>query len=70
MHFILLDSNNDNLMFKGLVVPRPNEFRQLILDLQNEIGHFSEGKTLSKVNRCYFWHNRTKEVKAMVCSYK
>jgi hypothetical protein len=57
-------------MFKDLVVPRPNERRQLILDLQNKIAHFSERKTLLKVDRCYFWHNRTKEVKAMVCSYK
>jgi hypothetical protein len=57
-------------MFNDLVVPRPNACQQLILDLHNEIGHFNEGKTLLKVNRCYFWHNRTKEVKAMVCSYK
>jgi hypothetical protein len=54
-------------MFKGLVNPRPNECR---LDLHKEIGHFSEGMTLLKVNRCYFWHNRTKEMKVMVCSYK
>jgi hypothetical protein len=70
VHFILLDWSNDNLMFNDLVVPRPNACQQLILDLHNEIGHFNEGKMLLKVNRYYFWHNRTKEMKAMVCSYK
>lgn len=27
--------NHDNLMFKGLVVPKPDERQQIIMDLQN-----------------------------------
>ncbi len=40
--------SNDNLMFKNLVVPRPNEHQQLILDLHQKIGHFGKGGTLAR----------------------
>lgn len=60
------DQKNDNLMFKDLVVPKPNEHCQLILDLHQEIGHFEEGKTLVEFNKHYFWHNKTQEVKDVV----
>jgi len=54
--------NHDKLMFKDLCVLKPNEHKQLILDLKEEIGHFGEGHTLVKVNKQYFWHNITKDV--------
>lgn len=58
-HIMHYYQSNDNLMFKDLVVPRPNERWQLILDLHQEIMHFEKGKTLAKVNKCYFQHNRS-----------
>jgi hypothetical protein len=42
------------MMFKDLVLPRPNECWQLILDLYHEIGHFGKGRTLAKVNKHHF----------------
>jgi hypothetical protein len=56
-------------MFKTLVVPKPKERKQIILDLHTEIRHFGEGGILTKVNKCY-WHNRTDEVKATIRSCK
>jgi hypothetical protein len=46
--------STNNPMFKDLVVPKPNERQQLILDLHQEIGHFKKGKTLVEINKCYF----------------
>jgi hypothetical protein len=57
-------------MFKGLVVLKLDEQWQLITNLHNEIGHFGKGKTLAKVNKCYFWHNKTELVKDVVHTYK
>jgi hypothetical protein len=50
-------------MFKGLVVPKLDEQRQLITKLHNEIGHFRKGRTLVEVNKRYFWHNMIELVK-------
>ncbi len=36
--------SNDSLMFNGLVVFRFEEWKQIILDLHNKIGHFDEGR--------------------------
>jgi hypothetical protein len=36
------------------------------MDLHNEIGHFGEGRKLTKMNKFYFWRNRTIEVKDVV----
>jgi hypothetical protein len=44
-------------MFKTLVVPKPKERKQIILDLHTEIGHFGEGSKLPKMNKCYYWDN-------------
>jgi hypothetical protein len=41
-------------MFKELWVPRPDERKQLILDLHEEIGHFGKGHTLVEVKKQYF----------------
>jgi len=40
------------------------------MDLHNEIGHFGEGRTLAKMNKRYFWHNKTIEVNDVVYSCK
>jgi hypothetical protein len=40
------------------------------MDLHNEIGHFGERRTLAKMNKHYFWHNKTIEVKDAVYSCK
>jgi hypothetical protein len=49
--------NHDQLMFKTLIVPKPEERKQIILDLYTEIGHFGEGSTHPEMNKCYYWHN-------------
>jgi hypothetical protein len=41
-------------MFKDLVVPKLDEHQQIVMDLHNEIGHFGEGRTLTKINKRYF----------------
>jgi hypothetical protein len=58
--------NNDNMLFKGLMVPRPKEQRWIVVDLHNEISHFGEGRILVEVTKHYFWHNCTKEMKDVV----
>lgn len=40
------------------------------MDLHIEIGHFGERCKLVEVNKCYYWHNQTNEVKVVVCSCK
>jgi len=62
--------STDNLMFKGLVVPKLEEDRQIIMDIHDEIGHFGEGRTLVEVKSRYFWHNKTKLVKEVVRNCK
>jgi hypothetical protein len=57
-------------IYCNLVVARPNDWWQIIMDLHNEIGHFGEGRTLVEMNKRYFWHNRTIEVKDVVCFCK
>jgi hypothetical protein len=34
--------------------------------MHEDLGHFGEQRTLAEVQRRYFWHNRTEEVKAVV----
>jgi hypothetical protein len=62
--------SNDSLMFKGLVVPKLEIQRQIIMDIHNEIGHFGEGKFFTKVNSWYFGHNMMELVKEFVHTYK
>jgi hypothetical protein len=57
-------------MFKGLVIPKLEEHRQIIMDIHDEIGHFGEGRTLVEVKSQYFWHNMTKFVKEVICTCK
>jgi hypothetical protein len=57
-------------MFKGLVVPKLEKWKQIIMDIHNEIGHFGEGKTFTKVKTWYFWHNMMELVKEVVHTCK
>jgi hypothetical protein len=42
----------------------------VISKIHNEIGHFGEQRTLVEINKWYFKHNKTKDVKIVVCAYK
>lgn len=42
--------NNENLMFKDLIMPKLNERSQQIFEIHNEIGYFGEGRTLVEIN--------------------
>jgi len=55
-----------SLYFKGLLVPRPADRMGLVVQMHEDLGHFGEERTLAEVCRRYFWHNRTKDVKAVV----
>jgi hypothetical protein len=56
-------------MFKELVISKPKEHKQVIIDLHEEIGLFGKGHTFAKVNKHYFWHNNI-DVKTIVNSCK
>jgi len=34
--------------------------------MHEDLGHFGEQRTLAEIQRRYFWHNRTADVKAVV----
>ncbi len=40
------------------------------MDLHNEIKHFGEGQMFTKVNMCYYWHNRIKEQNIVIHACK
>jgi hypothetical protein len=54
------------LFFKALLVPKYEEKVSLVRQMHEDLGHFGEQRTLVEVQRRYFWHNRTKDVKAIV----
>jgi len=54
------------LFFKALLVPKPEERASLVRRMHEDLGHFGEQRTLAEVRRRYFWHNRTEDVKAVV----
>jgi hypothetical protein len=56
----------DRLFFKDLVVLKPEERHVLVKNIHEEIGHFSEGRTLAKVKKRFFWHDRTHSMKMVV----
>ncbi len=45
--------------FKDLVVPKLEERHGLVKSIHEEIGHFSEGRTLVEVKKRFFWHDIT-----------
>jgi hypothetical protein len=47
-------------------VPKPEERHVLVKNIHEEIRHFSEGKTLAKVKKRFFWHDRTQLVMMVV----
>jgi hypothetical protein len=47
----------DTLFFKNFVVPKPKERKVLVRNIHEEIGHFSEGRTLAEVKKRFFWHD-------------
>jgi hypothetical protein len=54
------------LYFKGLLVPKPEERMTLVIQMHEDLGHFGEQKTLAKICRRYFWHNRIEDVRIVV----
>jgi hypothetical protein len=42
------------LFFKNLVVPKLEERKALVRDIHEEIGHFSERRTLAEVKKRFF----------------
>jgi hypothetical protein len=54
------------LYFKGLLVPKPKERMPLVIQMHEDLGHFGKQKTLAKICRRYFWHNRTEDVRTIV----
>jgi hypothetical protein len=47
-------------------VPRPTDHMGLVVQMHKNLGHFGEERTLAEVCRRYYWHNRIKDVKAVV----
>ncbi|CAK9214023.1 unnamed protein product [Sphagnum troendelagicum] len=45
------------LFFKKLLVPEPEERLPLVRQMHEDIGHFGEQRTLVEVRRRYFWHS-------------
>jgi len=48
------------------VVPRPTEPRMLIEKIHEEIGHFGAMRTLVKVKKRLFWHDRIEAIKKFI----
>lgn len=55
--------SEDTLFFQNLVVLRIAKQRMLIEKIHEEIRHFGEMWTLTKVKKRFFWHDRTEFVK-------
>jgi len=54
------------LFFKTLLVPKPEERLSVVKQMHEDLGHFGEQRTLVKIRRRYFWHNRTTDVKIVI----
>jgi len=57
---------DQSLYFKRLLVPRPEDRMELVIQMHKDLGHYGEERTLAEISRRYFWHNRTKDVKIVV----
>ncbi|CAK9856367.1 unnamed protein product [Sphagnum jensenii] len=53
------------LFFKGLYVPKPEERMSLVRRMHEDLGHSGEQRTLPEIRRRYFWRSRTTDVKAV-----
>jgi hypothetical protein len=57
---------DEKFYFKGLYVPKPEEWMKLVSQMHEDLGHFGEQRTLAEICRRYFWNNRIECVKAVV----
>jgi hypothetical protein len=48
------------------VVLKPEEKKALVKDIHEEVGHFSEGRTLAEVKKRFFWHEKMESMRTMV----
>jgi len=53
-----------------MMVFNPNEKKDIIFKMHKEIGHFGKQQTFVEICKWYYWHNRTKQVKAIVKACK
>ncbi len=47
----------ERLYFKGLSVPRPEERKEIVTQMHEDLGHFGEQRTLAAIRQRYFWNN-------------
>jgi hypothetical protein len=47
-------------------VLKPEEKKALVKDIHEEVGHFSEGRTLAEVKKRFFWHEKMESMRTMV----
>jgi hypothetical protein len=40
--------------------------KALVINIHENIGHFSEGRTLAKVKKRFFWHDKIETVRVVV----
>jgi len=55
-----------SLYFKDRLVPEPKDRLELVVQMHSDLGHSGEERTLTEICRRYFWHDRTKSVRAVV----
>ncbi len=48
------------------MVLKPEEKKALVKDIHEEVGHFSEGRTLAEVKKRFFWHEKMESMRTMV----
>jgi hypothetical protein len=58
--------HDQSLYFECLFVPRLEHCMGLVIQMHKNLGHFREERTLAKICRRYFWHNKIKDVKTIV----
>jgi hypothetical protein len=54
------------LFFKNLMVLKLKETKVLVRNIHEEIGHFSEKRTLAKIKKRFFWHDIIETMKMVV----
>ncbi len=54
------------MYYKGLLVPKLEKRRQLVENMQVQLGHLNERCTWYEISRSYFWHNRTETMHEVV----
>jgi hypothetical protein len=54
----------NQLFFQNMMVLKLDEKKDIVLEMHREVGHFGEQRTFVEICKWYYWHNRTKQVKA------